>query len=115
MKSIFSFNPHEFKNGNNFKKVCNFGCHNSFCNPVFASKNSHFRNQIFAGGMKFAASISPLLNYKDTSNKISSVTREPNIYFVQYRLLQILLVLSGPEWKYGRAVNIHPDTEEVFL
>ncbi len=25
----------------------------------------------------------------------------------------IKLHISGPEWKYGKAVNVHPDTEEA--
>ena len=55
------------------KKVCNFACHSSFCNPVFASKTAVFRITFLAGnnypdlhdlqrGMKFATQISPLLN-----------------------------------------------------
>ena len=61
----------------NYKKVCNFGCHSSFCNPVFASKTVIFRISFLAGnnypdshhsqgGIKFAPQISPLLNYNYT-------------------------------------------------
>ena len=57
----------------NSKKVCNIGCHSSFCNPVFASKTAIFGITFLAGnnysdshhsqgGMKFATQISPLLN-----------------------------------------------------
>ena len=56
------------------KKVCNFGCHYSFCNPIFASKTVTFGINFLAGnnypdshhlhgGMKFATQISPLLNF----------------------------------------------------
>ena len=51
------------------KKFCNFGCHSSFYNPVFAifritflEGNNYTDSHVSQGGMKFATQISPLLN-----------------------------------------------------
>ena len=54
------------------KKFSNFGCHSSFCKPIFAPKTAIFRlwtkkttqtHTIRRGGMKFATQISPLFYY----------------------------------------------------
>ena len=63
--------------------ACNFGCHSSFCKPVFASKTA-FQFQTlnkklprlapFAGGMKFATQISPLLNIFNFFYKLQALS-----------------------------------------